>query len=204
MNKLIFIFILNFLSGFCLFPDEIAFSPELLWWIYEIKKVNNNVEIQNFKFSGESIEDIIFDDSLKILLKYPVLMRWNYSGNYFAYNDYHHASIYRGRSGKYVVGNFDDVGFLMIADRNKNAFFCDSFGLHEELDAIYWLTDNILVGVGEFVGDDVHVFIKIYHIDRNNNKVIIKTYFYENAYRITDRPLLKLRWFEQRNDYFEN
>ncbi|MDR2588323.1 MAG: hypothetical protein LBC67_02745 [Spirochaetales bacterium] len=205
MKKPALIFIFGLLSYSRLFSEEIAFPPELMWWIYEIRKVNAAVEIQDFKFAGETREDIIYYDSLKMLLKYPVLMRWNYSGNYFAYNDYHRADISRTRSGKYRIGAFDDVSYLMIADRNKKVFLCESFGLNKSLDAVYWLTDTVLVGAGEAIyGDTVHVLISRYTIDMKNNKILIKTYFYENAYKTADRKFLKTRWFEHRNDYFED
>jgi hypothetical protein len=136
-------------------------------------------------------------------LIYPVFMRWNYSGNYVAYDNFYGAKLIRQRSGKYVVDIVEDSGLLLIADK-KNVFFMDYFHILDGLHSIHWLTDTILVGVGMSCIDEyVDLCIKYYKINSVNNTVEVSTYIYENAIRSEDRRLLKLDWFEQRPDYFE-
>jgi len=62
--------------------NALEFPPELLWWINEVKKINQNVSINDFKFSNKETIKIGVDDYYQKSLIYPVFMRWNYSGNY--------------------------------------------------------------------------------------------------------------------------
>ena len=204
MKKASLFLLLLFSFNSVIHSDEIDFPPELLWWINEAKKANNNIEVNNFVLAEREVKR--FDTrNYSGFLIYPVFMRWNYSGNLIAYYNYHSAELTRQRNGKYLIHTFDDVGTLFIADRNKNIFFADHFGSMAGFDAIYWLRDYVLVGVGSIVNlvENVDIFIKIYTINNSSNTVEIKTYHFENAFTIDDRNSLKLNWFQQRLDYFE-
>jgi hypothetical protein len=92
------------------------FPPELLWWINEIKKVNVNIGIDSFTFLDQKTVRIERKTEWNHLLIYPVFMRWNYSGNYVAYDNFYHAKLIRQKSGKYIVDVVEDSGWLLIAE----------------------------------------------------------------------------------------
>jgi hypothetical protein len=204
MNKFISITVFIFLFASSIKAYTLDFPPELLWWMNEIKKVNPNISVDSFTFLDKKINRIEKMTEWNHLLIYPVFMRWNYSGNYVAYDNFYHAKLIRQKSGKYIVDIVDDSGWLLIADRNKNVFFRDYFHMRDGLHSIQWLTDTTLVGVGiSYMDEYVDLCIKYYKINVVNNTVEISTYIYKNAIRNEDRCLLKLDWFEQRPDYFE-
>jgi hypothetical protein len=183
--------------------EDIHFPPELLWWINEVKKANRNIEINSFVYARSKIEGFVSPTYLDKPLIYPVFMRWNYYGHYVAYFDYGGAELKRQRSGRYTVQNLNVDSHLFIANRNREIFFVNSFGIREGLNAIHWLTDTILIGIGLSVKEEfIDLFIQYYII--NNNTVEIKTYEYINAFRNSDRNILRLNWYEQRPDYFES
>jgi hypothetical protein len=184
------------------YADEISFPPELLWWIAEFKKVDKNMELSNFELKDTKIIPFSENNGKKNL-KYPVFMRWNYSGNYMAYYNYHDGSFRKNESGKYESLGGDDSAFLVFTDRNKKIFFFDYFGIAEGLDSIQWLTDTVLVGVGYNIYNVVQPFITIYKINESKKTVEIRIYYYNKTISIIDENTLKLKWFEQRPDYFE-
>jgi hypothetical protein len=210
MRKICLLIVFLLFSVINLYAQEINFPPELLWWLNEIKKANPNIEINKFTFNNREIKK--FSNSYQRTLVYPVFMRWNYSGNTVGYYDYHRATLERQMSGKYGVGNFDDVSTLLLADRNKKVFFGEDYGIASGLDAICWLTDTVLIGVGLYIHDNdnneiyyVNLFIKEYKINNSNKTVEIKEYVYEKAFESSKRVQLKLKsdWYKQRPDYFE-
>ncbi|MDR2576043.1 MAG: hypothetical protein LBC52_06325 [Treponema sp.] len=205
MRKTSFVFIIVLFSAKNINAEGIDFPPELLWWIQEVKKANQNIEINKFTYSGKEIKKFVSDNYYQGGLTYPVFMRWNYSGNFVAYNNYHAASLSRTRSGKYRVGNFDDAGLLYFADKNKRIFFVDSFGVSTGLNAIHWLTDTVLTGVGHSVNnyEKIDLYIIIYKINITNKTVEITLYSFDNAFNNSARENLKLDWYENRPDYFE-
>ena len=94
------IIILLFLTG-KINAQEINFPPELLWWIYEVKKANPDIEINNFTSSDKEI--INFNRYYQRILTYPAFMRWNYSGNLVGYYDYSRTQPRRLPSGRYAI-----------------------------------------------------------------------------------------------------
>jgi hypothetical protein len=205
MRKTSLLFIIVLFSATNIYAEGIDFPPELLWWIQEVKKANQNIEINKFTYSGKETRKFEADNYYQGGLIYPVFMRWNYSGNFVAYYNYHAASLSRRRSGKYEVGNFDDAALLYFADKNKRVFFVDSFGLSTGLDSIHWLTDTLLTGVGHSVNNNgkIDLYIFIYKINITNRTVEITLYSFNNAFDNSAREYLKLNWYEQRPDYFE-
>lgn len=198
---LLFYTILIFQLSYTIPADEINFPPELLWWIYEVKGANENIEVNKFVLLDQKIQKRE-NSGQGSLLKYPVFMRWNYYGNYVAYFNYHSVHLERQSSGKYLVYGGDDAGILLIADRNRNVFFADYFGISYGLDAINWLTDTVLIGVGHVINERfVDLVIKEYIIDGSNVK--ISEYVYRNAFTNEQRSRLNLHWYRQRRDYFE-
>jgi hypothetical protein len=178
-----------------------------LWWINEAKKANQNIKVEDFKYSGKDTINFGVDDYYqRAPLVYPVFMRWNYSGNTVGYYDYNGTGPRRQKSGKYSFGgDFDDLGRLYIADKNKKVFFVDFFGIREGLNAIHWLTDTILIGVGLYVNDNEAIDLYIFNYKIDSSKRTIEKTFYclENAFTNRARLLLKLDWPEHRTDYFE-
>jgi len=193
------------------FSDDIKFPPELLWWIYEVKKANSNIEINGFTQDGK--ETIKLNNYYRDrVLTYPVFKRWNYSGNTVAYYDYYRTQPRKLASGKYSIGDdFDDVSTLLLADKNGKVFYGEDFGLSEGLNAICWLTDTVLIGVGisinleDYDADLIKVDLIIieYTVNNKNKSIEKKYYVYKNAIKNEDRLPLKLNWYEQRTDYFE-
>lgn len=184
--------------------QEINFPPELLWWLYEVKKANPNIAINDFAQSDREI--IRFNRFYQRVLTYPVFMRWNYSGNLVGYYDYGHTQPRRLPSGRYSIGgDFDDLSTLLIADRNGNVFFGQDFGITSGLSAICWLTDTVLIGVGLDVNNDrsIDLFIVNYRINHANRTVERTFYTYDNAFNNDVRLSLKLDWYKHRTDYFE-
>jgi len=214
-KKPVFIVLLLFIAIY-VYANEIAFPPEFSWWIQEIKKANPSIEVNAFKFLSNSTKT--FNENPEYIktfhkdeLTYPIFTRWNYSGNTIGYYNYNAMELRRRLSGKYsIVGGGEELSFLYIADKNKNIFFHDFFGVTEGLNAISWLTDTILIGVGFVVNSDnatglstIDLYIIYYKIDHVKKTVEKAVYTYENAFKNSDRDFLKLNWFEHRSDYFE-
>jgi hypothetical protein len=177
----------------------------LLWWINEIKKINNNVEVNKFVLFEEDVNGFDYSNSNGLLV-YPVFMRWNYSGNLVAYYDYHYIGLRKQDNGRYRVLSGDIDSNLYIADKNKNIFFKETFGSSFGINAYWWLTDNIMISVGTWYNwrlESVDVFIKKYIINFGKNIVDKKLYIYEDAISVDDFKKIKLNWIEQRSDYFE-
>jgi hypothetical protein len=86
-----------FLLNYNVFSDEINLPPELLWWVYEVKKANENIEIDKFVLLEQKIQKKE-NSGQGNLLKYPVFMRWNYYGNYAAYLNYHSVYLIRQKT----------------------------------------------------------------------------------------------------------
>lgn len=210
LKKYLFIvFLLIAFSVFSLGAGDINFPPELMWWIYELNKVNPNVKVSEFVLSEHITQEFINDSNVNRFLVYPVFMRWNYSGNRVAYYDHNGVRLRRQSNGKYLFFVDDYHSRLYFANRNT-IFFIDYFGSSIGVDSYNWLTDTVLVAVGHWANPNsdenniiVDAFIRTYTINTNNT-IDVRTYLYESAIRNNDRfDLLRLRWYEQRPDYFE-
>ncbi len=206
MRKIFLFAILLLLIHSNIYSEEIPFPPELRWWLSEIQKVNESVEIEDFILSGHRTEQFnVITDTARLLV-YPVFYRWNYFGDKLAYYNYHSAILRKQQNGKYRVDGFDDGAALFIANRNREIFFGDFFGLYAGIDSIHWLTDSVLVTVGTSgygSEEDIDLFINVYTVDSSKNSVYIKSYLYENAMTFEEINSLALAWYEQRPDYFE-
>ena len=51
--KKVIIFLIVLFSHVYLFAQDFDFPPELNWWIYEIQKIDQKVQINNFKFDRQ-------------------------------------------------------------------------------------------------------------------------------------------------------
>ena len=99
--KKVFVFLIVLFSHVSLFAQDFDFPPELNWWIYEIQKIDQKVQIDNFKFERQRTikkekEIISYKNRL-----FPVLKKWNYYGDRFAYNDIY-CSLIKQKNGKYT------------------------------------------------------------------------------------------------------
>ena len=186
--------------------QELFFPPELKWWISEIQSIDKNVKIENFKFSEK--RSILNQDgpiSYKNRL-YPVLKKWNYFGNEFAYYDIY-ASLEKNKSGKYSIYGEPDSAFG-IFDKNENLLFIDFFGSSKGIDSFCWVRDNRIIAVGRDIINsyedglsDIDFIIYDYYL-KNGGEIIVKEYTYN--IKSVNMAKIKLRWVEQRSDYFEN
>ena len=161
--------------------QSIDFPEELLWWLYEAKKANPNIEVNNFFFISKEITDSrIYDDwsDRGVLTNYGIgtfKEVWNSSGN---------------------LAGYLKNGDVFIADRDKNILFIDGATSSHGTNAISWLTDTVLVSVGINIDDGINLFISYNKVDRLNNTVERTTYYYENAFDNNERMFLKLNWYE--------
>ena len=205
MKKILIALFVVFLN-INLFAQDFPFPPELKWWIDEIQSIDKNAKIENFKFSEErSISGQDSPTSYKNRL-YPVLKKWNYFGNEFAYYNIY-ASLEKNKNGKYSIYGEPDSAFG-IFDKNEKLLFIDFFGSSKWIDSFCWVRDNRIIAVGRDLYNstedglyNVDFIIYDYYI-KNSKEIIVKEYIY-NAESINMNKL-KLRWFEQRPDYFEN
>ena len=204
--KKIIVSLLIILSQAWLFAADIPFPPELKWWLSEIQTVDKNAKVENFKFSEErTLLNLDAPLSYKNRL-YPVLKKWNYFGNEFAYYDTL-AYLERNKNGKYSVYGEPETTFG-IFDRNETLLFIDFFGSTKGIDSFCWLRDNRIIAVGRDIINstedglyDVDFIIFDYYI-KDGGQIIVKEY----SYNIKSKEIknLKLKWTEQRSDYFEN
>lgn len=206
MKKLVCSLILIF-SCFCIFGQDLIFPPELQWWLSEIKKIDNSITIEKFNFS---LERTIKPESQKISYKnklYPVLKKWNFYGHQFAYNDIY-CSLLKEDNGKYsVLTDIDSV--FGIFDRNETLLYADYFGSTSWLNSFCWVTDSRIVGVGpQIIKSDensIDLDFTIYDYKLEKNKITVKEYTYRiNNLEAKTFSNLKLNWYNQRTDYFEN
>ena len=205
MKKLFIILLIGFLN-INLFAQDFPFPPELKWCIFEIQSIDKNVKIENFKFSEKRS---ILNQDAPISYKnrlYPVLKKWNYFGNEFAYYDIY-ASLEKNKSGKYSIYGEPDAAFG-IFDKNEILLFVDFFGSSKGIDSFCWVRDNRIIAVGrEIINSyenglsDIDFIIYDYYI-KNGGEIIVKEYTYN--IKSVNMAKLKLRWVEQRTDYFEN
>ena len=203
MKKRYLILILIFFNIYT-YAQEFIFPPELKWWLEEIQKIDTQVGVKKFKLSEERFileEDGVLSYKNKL---YPVLKKWNYYGNQFAYNNIS-CSLIKKKNDKYSIASEPDSQFG-IFDRNENLLFIDFFGSSEWLDSFCWVRDNRILAVGRKVIDSAeknlyNVDFIIYDYFIKAGKIIVKEYTYnlQNINLIN----LNLSWFEQRRDYFE-
>lgn len=203
MKKFILSFIL-ILFGCFLFAQEIVFPPELKWWIDEIQKVDKNVSIEKFKFSEET-KLLQYDSPIKWKYElFPVLRKWNFFGNRFAYFDTM-CMLNKEKSGKYSLSGEDGAVFS-IFNKNKVLEYADFFGSSKCVDSFEWVRDNRIVLVGTWFVNinsddtfDIDFFIRDYCIEDGVAKV--REYIY--SVKHVELNKIKHSWFEQRSDYFE-
>ena len=201
MNKLLFIVIL-LLSQFYIFSQSITIPPELNWWLQEIQKEDETININNFIFNEERIiekekKPVSYKNKL-----YSVLKKWNYYGNTFAYYSVFW-NLKKEKNGKYTILADSDSQFG-IFDKKENLLFMDYFGSSKWIDSFCWLNDNRIIAVGEYIwneNNEKNVDFIIYDYSINNDKINVKEYI------CTEKDFnfekLKLSWFEQRSDCFE-
>ena len=202
MKKVLIFIFLIFCCGFG-FGAEFVFPPELKWWIDEIQKVDPDVDVEKFSFSEERI---ITKESQPVSYKnklYPVLKKWNYYGDKFAYNNIF-CSLTKNKNNKYEVNSDPDKAFG-IFDKTENLLFMDSFGASKGIDSFCWVRDNRITATGRWITDSYKsglcdVDFLIYDYEIKDSKLVVKEYVY--TIKNVDLSNLHLSWFSQRTDYF--
>jgi len=189
---------------FLLSAQDIIIPPELRWWIDEVQKANPSIAISDFKENGIEERPLSFD-SFNFKTAFPVLMKWNYSGNRFSYEDMY-VGMQRTKSGKYRISHDIDSG-IGIFERNGKAICIDVFGPSKGINGVAWLRDDVLIACGIWIRNInrekavIDLIIREYRI--KNKGIKISEYIYKDAFDNDVRFGLRLNWQEQRNDYFE-
>lgn len=204
--KKVFVFLIVLFSHVYLFSQDFDFPPELKWWIYEIQKIDQEVQINNFKFDRQrTIEKEKGSISYKNKL-FPVLKKWNYFGDKFAYNDIY-CSLEKQTNGKYTP--FRDIDSVFgIFDRNEKLLFSDFFGSTGWLDSFCWLTDTKIIAVGRYYLNSSDDFCDlefiIYEYTIKEKEIVVKEFVYPLT-KVDSNQLKQLNftWLSQRDDYFE-
>ncbi len=195
---IIFIFLSNvFYSQDCFFP------PELKYWTCEIQTIIPNFSPKNFVIN--EVYSIGWDDfeNIDLSLTYPVFYKWNYSGTYFAYH--FGGDSLESKQEKYKVVN-NKEGFLYISDRNKANIIIDFDEFY--INNYIWLRDDILIAVGYKEADNNNYFLiyRKYSFIKNKNDNIsfnVEEYRYKESINKNEINKVKLNWYENRMDYFE-
>lgn len=198
-RKVILIFLLAF--NFSLFAQDFIFPPELKWWLDEIQKIDKNVSLEKFEFFDEFF---IYEEDGPVSFKnklYPVLKKWNYFGDMFACYPVI-CSLKKNRNGKYSFEGEDPDTEFGVFDRNEKLLFVDFYGSSCCLDSFCWVRDNRLTVVGEGWGKESdEYYFSIYDYFIKDGRCIVREYVYK--VKNPDLSKLKLKWHEQRSDYFE-
>jgi len=191
------------LSGVALFGQITKFPPELIWWIQETQKVNRDIELSKF-IKTDYVEIVILNRNVNRERYYPVFMRWNFSASRFAYCHIG-TELLKEKNGMYRI-LYDVDSAVQIIDNKNNLLFEEYYGSSSGIDEVAWLRDDEIVGVGSNIGNDakgnisVSLIIKSYQIKLD--KVSVTTYVYKNAFSNDERQNIKMKWEEQRSDYF--
>ena len=117
------------------------------------------------------------------------------------------SSLEKNKSGKYSIYGEPDAAFG-IFDKNEILLFVDFFGSSKGIDSFCWVRDNRIIAVGRDIINsyedglsDIDFIIYDYYI-KNGGEIIVKEYTYN--IKSVNMAKIKLRWVEQRTDYFEN
>ena len=124
-------------SSFTAFGQDAILPPELMWWIIEVQKANPAIAIPDFKLESQT-EANYETKPEKATGLYPVLKKWNYFGDIYAYYDLW-AELEAIKDGRYAVGRDIDSA-LGIIDRKDNILFRDSFGSSKEINGLSWIS----------------------------------------------------------------
>ena len=194
-----------FLFCSCLaFSQDFVFPPELRWWLLEAQKANPTISLDGFRIDESQGATVPIGKSEAKADLYPVLKKWNYSGDRFAYYDLD-MDLSRNKDGRYSVSRDIDSA-LGIFDRGVAMVFGDFFGSSKGLNALCWARDNLLIASGiwlDFKKDGrvmVDLVIREYAISAKD--VTIREFSYPDAFDNEVRGSLSLNWWEQRRDYF--
>jgi len=186
------------------FAQDLVFPPELQWWLLEARKANPAVSIDGFRLDESQGATVPIGSARGRGGLYPVLNKWNYSGDRYAYYDLG-MSLSRLKDGRYSVER--DIDSAMgIYDRDGTMLLLDTFGSSKGLCALAWVRDNVLVATGiwlDFKKDGraaVDLIVREYSISAKD--VRIREFAYRDAFDSEVRGSLRLNWWEQRSDYF--
>jgi len=186
------------------FAQDLVFPPELRWWLLEAQKANPSISISGFRLDESQGSRVPLRRTSGARALYPVLKKWNYSGDRFAYYDLD-MSLSKGDDGRYAVSRDIDSA-LGIFDRDGTLVFGDFFGSSKGLNALCWVRDGVLIATGiwlDFKKDGrvmADLVIREYAI--SENEVRIREFTYPDAFDSEVRGSLRLDWWEQRSDYF--
>jgi hypothetical protein len=149
-------------------------------------------------------------DNKVITYLYPVLSRYNYSGNLVSHILY---GIYLSKrsDGRYSIDQQREYSFLLTKP-DHTVLYYEPGSYNDHINAAYWINDTTIIAAGyEIYGVDrtisgVAFYIKQYVIEDNNIRITkyrtdyeLNTEQKENRFRT-----IHLEWIEQRPDYFIN
>jgi hypothetical protein len=186
------------------FAQDLVFPPELQWWLLEAKKANPAISIDGFRLDESQGATVPIGSARGGGGLYPVLRKWNFSGDRYAYYDLD-MSLSKDKDGRYSVSR--DIDSAMgIYDRSGTEIFIESFGSSKGLNALCWVRDSVLAATGiwlDFKKDGsatVDLIVREYTISAKD--VRIREFSYPDAFDSEVRGSLRLNWWEQRSDYF--
>jgi hypothetical protein len=186
------------------FAHDLVFPPELRWWLLEAQKANPSISIDAFRVDESQGSIVPIRRTKGPGGAYPVLKKWNFSGDRYAYYDLG-MELSRGKDGRYSVTRDIDSA-MAIFDRDGTELFADYFGSSKGLNALCWVRDGVLIATGMWLDSKkdgrvmVDLVIREYTI--SENEVRIREFSYPDAFDGEVRGSLRLDWWEQRSDYF--
>jgi len=202
-----FIFLLGVFFTFSVaISQDLIIPPELYWYTNELTKEMPNNKII---LSKDPITYLDYDKSIGNISKYilPIFTRWNYSATKAC-------SIRNGYVAKKIENKYqltdkyndeDPIG-MIVFDKNYFQIYYEGNGTSCFLIEAYWLTDNILVAIGQcpsYVKSEenkvkIFFFYKYEFMDKNIKRT---EYEYEQSYFGENVPNYNY-WIELRSDYF--
>ena len=197
------------LASFLLAPSALSaldfvFPPELQWWLDEARKANPSIKLEDFRLNESEGAAVPITEIPGQGGIYPVLRKWNYSGDRYAYYDLY-SSLSRLKDGRYeVLRDIDSA--KGIFNRTAAALYSESFGSSKGLNALAWVRDGVLVATGIWIDSKpdgralVDLVIREYSISEKD--VRVRGYVYRDAFDSDVRAGLRLTWWSQRPDYF--
>jgi len=184
--------------------QSFVFPPELQWWLDEARKANPSISLDGFVLDGSESATVPITKIAGQGGIYPVLKKWNYSGDRYAYYDLY-AELIRNKDGRYELSR--DIDSAMgIFDRSGAELYSESFGSSKGLNALAWIRDGVLVAAGiwlDFGKEDkttVRLIIREYSL--SDRDVRVREFAYPDAFDSSALGMLRLNWWEQRRDYF--
>jgi len=185
------------------YSEEIYFPPELNYWVDSIIGIVKDFDRTKFNLEDQWItnfSDFDFHDiAPEKEAKYPIFYRWNYSGNWIAYP---FGMIELRKEGKKYSVAKDQHTWFYLFNKDKSDWFIDMPNENVQIDTCAWLNDNTVIAVGTEEENKKNNIVVIYYYVTDDYEVTVKKYIYEKQIKVSMFQEIKLKWYENRKDYF--